>query len=91
VKPLGGKDVSYCRWLEGDVYAYRNMDGDGWTIHVHARWDGVRREADGKTFHEATLESFKARLLGLRKAGYQFPDDALERVEEELAHGLPDI
>ena len=39
----------------------------------------------GETFHDATLEEFKERLLYLRGIGYHFPDHVLERVNEEIA------
>jgi hypothetical protein len=51
-------------------------------------WDAHRQKIglplDGQTFHDTTLEEFRARLLTLRAAGYRFPDNVLERIEDEI-------
>lgn len=39
---------------------------------------------DGETFSDPTLEEFRERLLMLRAAGYRFPNQVLEAVEEEM-------
>ena len=66
--------MSYCRWnASSDVYCFSN--GDTWTTHVR----------NGQSYHDSNLAEFKARLLELRALGYRVPDDALDRVERELA------
>lgn len=40
---------------------------------------------DGQTLKDATLADFKARLIELRAAGYNFPDYVLDTVDEEIA------
>ena len=42
---------------------------------------------DGQSFNDPTLEDFRARLIMLREAGYQFPDYVLEDVDAEIAEG----
>ena len=39
---------------------------------------------DGESFREPNLESFKKRMLQLRKTGYNFPDYVLEQIDDEL-------
>lgn len=39
---------------------------------------------DGQSFNDPDLESFLARLLSLRAAGYRFPDYVLDSVREEI-------
>ncbi len=41
----------------------------------------------GETFNDRTLEDFLVRLRTLRALGYQFPDDVIQMVEEEIADG----
>jgi hypothetical protein len=40
---------------------------------------------DGETFHDPDLEAFLARLLGLARLGYRFPDYVVEAVREEIS------
>lgn len=56
----------------------------------HAFLDTCEREPiglpfDGQTFTDPTLAEFRARLIGLREAGYHFPDYVIEAVDEEIA------
>jgi hypothetical protein len=39
---------------------------------------------DGQTFWDESIEDFKKRLLYLREVGYHVPEDALERIKEEM-------
>ena len=39
---------------------------------------------DGETFNDPDLETFRARLMDLRAAGYVFPDYVLEEIDEEM-------
>jgi len=38
----------------------------------------------GESFHEATLEDFRNRLVYLREIGYTFPDYVFNTIDEEL-------
>jgi hypothetical protein len=40
---------------------------------------------DGASFNDPTLETFRARVVMLREAGYYCPDYVLERIDEEIA------
>jgi hypothetical protein len=40
---------------------------------------------DGKTFHDYSLEEFRARIVALREIGYQCPDYVLDEIDEEIA------
>lgn len=40
---------------------------------------------DGMTFNDATLESFRERVVMLLAAGYAAPDHLIERIDAEIA------
>jgi hypothetical protein len=69
--------------------------GDTWAKTARAYHDelasipheNIGLPYDGQSFNDDTLEDFRARLLMLREAGYQFPDSVLEEVDAELAEG----
>jgi hypothetical protein len=93
--------MAYCRWSEGDVYAFASSAG-GWCIYVAVRRPiNVPRDAEarmlidaeyeelavlpfaGQTIHEDTLDDFEARLILLRRLGYEIPDAAFQMIERE--------
>ncbi len=39
---------------------------------------------DGESFTDTSLEDFLTRLIHLKDVGYQFPDDVIETVKEEM-------
>lgn len=81
-----------------DLYCYANASTGGWTTLVANSRIGDRpREAgvaprmtpiglafDGQTFQDPTLSEFRARIVGLREAGYRFPDCVLKRIDAEI-------
>ena len=40
--------------------------------------------SDGMTFSDDTLEEFRERLAGLKAAGYRFPEEVFQEVDEEI-------
>jgi hypothetical protein len=68
--------VSYCRWLECDLYVFH--DGEQW--HV---WTSDQKHM---TIHP-TREETLARLIELREQGYDVSEEAIERLNVEIAHG----
>jgi hypothetical protein len=39
----------------------------------------------GETFNDATLEEFRARLIGLKALGYHIPEYVFEQIDAEIA------
>jgi len=52
-------------------------------------WENITLPHAGETFDEPDLESFKERLLYLRRLGYCFPDYVLSTIDEEIAEEAP--
>lgn len=71
--------MSYCRWSDGDLYAYRAMDE--YCIHVAARCvaDGVK-----DYYTEATAAELLGRILWLGSKGCDYPWDALRYLKEDI-------
>jgi hypothetical protein len=48
---------------------------------------------DGQSFNDPDLISFRQRLTDLRSAGYRFPQDVLDTVDEEIREegGVPPV
>jgi hypothetical protein len=71
--------MSYCRWSDGDLYAYEG--NDGYHIHVAARCVGgpVR-----KHYLEPTAHALLARILWLGSKGCDYPWDALRYLKEDI-------
>lgn len=67
--------MSYCRWSDGDLYAYRGANG--YVVHVAARCvhNGVR---------ESTAHALLARMLWLGSKGCDYPWDALRFLKEDI-------
>ena len=63
--------MSYCRWLEGDLYAYKAHDD--YVVMVAARCvsDEVKM-----IYNEQTAHALLARMLWLRSKGCDYPWDA---------------
>ena len=49
-----------------------------------AKMRRIKLPYHGQSFNDPDLKSFLKRLLDLRQIGYNFPDDVLNRVKEEL-------
>lgn len=71
--------MSYCRWHDGDLYAYQGHDG--YYVHVAARAvnDSVRAE-----YVEPTAQALLARILWLGSKGCDYPWDALRYLREDV-------
>lgn len=70
--------MSYCRWSEGDLYAYRSPEG--YVVHVAARCLGDVREL----YTEKTAHALLARILWLGSKGCDYPWDALRHLKEDI-------
>jgi hypothetical protein len=71
--------MSYCRWLEGDLYAYRGRDG--YHVHVAAR---CVDETIKPEYVEASAHALMARILWLGSKGCDYPWDALRYLKEDI-------
>lgn len=71
--------MSYCRFIEADVYAYESRAG--WVIHVTGRSDLLHA---GERFLDSTLEDFQTRMIMLRDLGYYIPDYVFEDIANEI-------
>ncbi len=71
--------MSYCRWLEGDLYAYK-APGD-YVVMVAARCvsDEVK-----SSYNEPTAHALLARMLWLRSKGCDYPWDAYRYLMEDI-------
>jgi tRNA (guanine37-N1)-methyltransferase len=71
--------VSYCRWSEGDLYAYAGSEG--YVVHVAARrvGNGVR-----ELYVEPTAHALLARVLWLGSKGCDYPWDALRYLKDDI-------
>jgi hypothetical protein len=71
--------MSYCRWGDGDLYAYQGSEG--YVVHVAARMvhDGVRA-----LYVEPTAHALLARILWLGSKGCDYPWDALRYLKDDI-------
>lgn len=71
--------MSYCRWSDGDLYAYRGAEG--YIVHVAPRCigGGVR-----ELYVEPTAHALLARMLWLGSKGCHYPWDALRFLKEDI-------
>lgn len=72
--------MSYCRWSEGDLYAYRGSEG--YVVLVAARCvaSGVR-----EMYVESGAHALLARILWLGSKGCQYPWDALRYLNADIS------
>jgi hypothetical protein len=71
--------VSYCRWLEGDLYAYSGSDGYYVHVAAHCVNEDVRSQ-----YVEQDAAALLARLLWLGSKGCDYPWDALRYLKEDV-------
>jgi hypothetical protein len=71
--------VSYCRWLEGDLYAYNGADA--YYVHVAARQVSSRVK---DMYVEPTAAALLARILWLGEQGCDYPWDALRHLKQDV-------
>ena len=73
--------MSYCRWLEGELYAYPATGEDGAPRYIaHVAASAVDRCGLRSSYAETTAAEFYHRLRGLRERGCEFPEEALALV-----------
>ncbi len=71
--------MSYCRWSDGDLYAYPGAEG--YVVHVAARAvRGVVRER----YVEDSAQALLARILWLGSKGCDYPWDALRYLRDDV-------
>ncbi len=77
--------MSYCRWLEGEVYAYAASGADG-EITSYVAWVAAsacdRCGVDGH-YEEQSVAAFAEQVHWLRARGCEFPANAIQQVEME--------
>ena len=71
--------MSYCRWGEGDHYAYESSEG--YVVHVAGRCVGgdVR-----ELYVEQTAHALLARILWLGSKGCHYPSETLRYLKEDI-------
>ena len=78
--------MSYCRWLEGDLYAYKARDN--YVVHVAARCvNGPVKEL----YEEPTAHALLARMLWLGSKGCDYPWDALRYLKEDIIAEIEEL
>ena len=75
--------MAYCRFSEGDVYAYNDVYG-GYVIHIKRSGEYVKSE-----FLESRYDLL-ACLLELKQQGFSLPDRALIQVLNDIENGVPE-
>lgn len=75
--------MSYCRWLEGDLYAYRGSSGYHVLVAASKVGDGIKAE-----YVEASAQALLARVLWLGEKGCHYPWDALRWLKEDVVAEL---
>ena len=71
--------MSYCRWMEGDLYAYRGSEHFIVRVAGHRLNDEVKAE-----YREPTAHALLARILWLESKGCDYPWDALRYLKEDI-------
>lgn len=69
--------MSYCRAdKDSDVYSYHSIVTGHFVTH-----------ANGESYSDETPQSFLDRLLKLRAEGLKVPQNAIDRIADEIAAG----
>jgi hypothetical protein len=78
--------MSYCRWLECDLYAYQSEKSDGTPLYiVHVAADAAQRGGLETLYEEETAPAFLDRLLWLESQGCSLACRAKEELRQEIA------
>ena len=72
--------MSYCRWGEGDLYAYNGADG----FYVHVTGPAVVEDRVKQLYVEPSAQALLARVLWLGEQGCHYPWDALRWLKEDV-------
>ena len=78
--------MSYCRWIECDLYAYEAGTSDGTPLYiVHVAADAAERAGLERQYEEVSATAFLDRLLWLESMGCSLACRAKEELREEIA------
>ncbi len=76
--------MSYCRWSDGHLYAYRGADG----YHVHVTGPALVEGRVQDRYVEPSAQALLARVLWLGEKGCHYPWDALRWLKEDVVAEL---
>lgn len=76
--------MSYCRWSDGHLYAYRGADG----FHVLVTGPAVAEDRVRQHYIEPLVQALLARVLWLGEKGCDYPWDALRWLKEDVVAEL---
>lgn len=76
--------MSYCRWSDGDLYAYRGADA----YHVHVTGPALAQGRVQERYVEPSAQALLARVLWLGEKGCDYPWDALRWLKEDVVAEL---
>lgn len=76
--------MSYCRWSDGHLYAYRGADG----YHVHVTGPALAEDRVQDRYVEPSAQALLARVLWLGEKGCDYPWDALRWLKEDVVAEL---
>lgn len=76
--------MSYCRWSDGHLYAYKGADG----YYVHVTGPVVLEERAAPLYVESSAQALLARVLWLGEKGCDYPWDALRWLKEDVVAEL---
>lgn len=70
--------------VEGKLKEFEALECAQMKFLEHAEYNNIGLPYDGQSFNDPTLETFLARLLNLKKAGYNVPDYTINEVKKEM-------
>jgi hypothetical protein len=76
--------MSYCRWSDGHLSAYRGADG----YHVHVTGAALAPSRVQERYVEPSAQALLARVLWLGEKGCDYPWDALRWLKEDVVAEL---
>lgn len=71
--------MSYCRWMEGDLYAYQSTSDYVVLVAANRVNDEVKAQ-----YREPTAHALLARMPWLGSKGCDYPWDALRYLKEDI-------
>lgn len=79
--------MSYCRWHDGHLYAYKGADG----YYVHVTGPAVVSDAVKDLYVEPTAQALLARILWLGSKGCEYPWDTYRYLMEDIIAEVEDL
>jgi hypothetical protein len=76
--------MSYCRWSDGHLYAYRGAQG----YYCHVTGPAVVDDSVKELYVEHSAQALLARVLWLGEKGCHYPWDALRWLKEDVVAEL---